>query len=281
MRTPFLWWKNLFKRIKLGMEHDRLIDELHTFTKDIIRERKKNTTSGQQASKRMAFLDILLHSKTEDGQDLSLADIQEEVDTFMFEGHDTTAAAMTWATYLIGRHLDVQNRIHEELETIFGDDIERPVTMEDTKKMKYLECVIKESLRIFPSVPMIARVTTEDCFIDTHLIPKGTQVLIFTYLIHHSPLIWEDPEIFNPDRFTIENSTGRHPFAYIPFSAGPRNCIGQRFALLEEKVILSQLLRNFTITSHDRREDIKMVGDLILRPAKPLNVTLSKTEKAF
>ena len=276
MRSPLLWWKFLFQKIKLGVEHDRLINELHDFTKTIILERMKNKSAPKSLSKRMAFLDILLHTKTEDGRDLTLADIQEEVDTFMFEGHDTTAAAMTWATYLIGRYPDVQRRVCDELEDIFGGDTERPITMDDTKKMKYLECVIKESLRIFPSVPMVARVTTEDCIIDKHVVPKGTQVLIFTYLIHHSPLIWEDPEVFDPDRFLMENLIGRHPYAYIPFSAGPRNCIGQRFALLEEKVMLSQLLRNFTVTSHERREDIRMVGDLILRPAKPLNIILTK-----
>ena len=276
MRSPLLWWKYLFQKMKLGLEHNRLINELHDFTKKIILERKQNKIMPKRQSKRMAFLDILLHTKTEDGQDLSLADIQEEVDTFMFEGHDTTAAAMTWATYLIGRHPEVQRRIFDEIENIFGDDRDRPVTMDDTKKMKYLECVIKESLRLFPSVPMVARVTTEDCVIDKYTVPKGTQVLIFTYLIHHTPLIWENPEVFDPSRFFLENMVGRHPYAYIPFSAGPRNCIGQRFALLEEKVMLSQLLRNFSVTSHDRREDIKMVGDLILRPAKPLNITLAQ-----
>ena len=263
--------------MKIGKEHDQLIKGLQQFTKNIILDRKKNkNVSNHQISKRKAFLDVLLHAKTDDGEELSLSDIQEEVDTFMFEGHDTTAAAMTWTTYLIGRYPDVQQRIQEELREIFEDEWDRIVTMDDVRKMKYLECVIKESLRIFPSVPMVARVTTEECVVDNHKLPKGTQVLVFGYLIHHSPLVWEDPEVFNPDRFTLENSVGRHPYAYIPFSAGPRNCIGQRFALLEEKVILSQLLKNFTITSHDKREDIRMVGDLILRPAKPLNITLIK-----
>ena len=275
-KTPLFWWDSLFKKLKLGIEHDQVLTVLHNFTKNVIRERMKSKGKMEKISRRMAFLDVLMHAKTEDGQELSLEDIQEEVDTFMFEGHDTTAAAMTWATYLIGRHPEVQKCLLDELDAVFGDDKTRPIAMEDVRKLEYLEQVIKESLRLFPSVPFMGRVTTEDCMVNEIVIPKDTEVGVFVYYIHHNPEVWDDPETFNPDRFTTENSTGRHPFAYIPFSAGPRNCIGQRFALLEEKVILSRLLRNFTITSHDRREDIKMVGDLILRPAKPLKIILTE-----
>ena len=275
-KNPFLWWDFIFKKMKVGKEHDQVLNTLHSFTKSVIQERAKTKGTQTNISRRMAFLDVLLHAKTNDGQELSLSDIQEEVDTFMFEGHDTTAAAMTWATYLIGRHPSVQKRVHEELDQVFGDDINRPCTMDDVRKLQYLEKVIKESLRLFPSVPFLARVTTEDCEIDGYKIPKGTQLGVFVVSIHHNPDVWKNPETFDPERFNPENASKRHPYAFIPFSAGPRNCIGQRFALLEEKVMLSHLLRNFEVTSHEKREDIKMIGDLILRPAKPLNITLTE-----
>ena len=275
-KTPFLWWDFIFKKMKMGKEHDQVLNTLHSFTKSVIQERAKTKGTQTNISRRMAFLDVLLHAKTNDGQELSLSDIQEEVDTFMFEGHDTTAAAMTWATYLIGRHPSVQKRVHEELDQVFGDDINRPCTMDDVRKLQYLEKVIKESLRLFPSVPFLARVAKEDCEIDGYKIPKGTQLGVFVVNIHHNPDVWKNPETFDPERFNPENASKRHPYAFIPFSAGPRNCIGQRFALLEEKVMLSHLLRNFEVTSHEKREDIKMIGDLILRPAKPLNITLTE-----
>ena len=278
MKTPFLRGNYLFPKLPVGKEHDQCLNILHGFTKNVIQQRMKSKGDLTKISKRMAFLDVLMHAKTEDGKELSLDDIQEEVDTFMFEGHDTTAAAMTWATYLIGRHPGVQRRLHEELDAIFGDDKTRPVTMDDIKKFEYLERVIKESLRIFPAVPFMSRIISEDCEIDGHTIPKDAEVTVLIYAIHHNPEVWHDPETFDPERFTTENSAGRHPFAFIPFSAGPRNCIGQRFALLEEKVILSQLLRNFTITSYDEQQDLRMVGDLVLRPAKPLNITLKERE---
>ena len=271
-----MWSDFLFKKMKVGIEHDKVLDTIHSFTKNVIQSRMKTKNNRTKISRRMAFLDVLMHAKTEDGQELSFTDIQEEVDTFMFEGHDTTAAAMTWATYLIGSHPDIQERIYDELGTVFGDDKNRPASMEDLRQLHYLEQVIKESLRLFPSVPMYARVTTEECQIDGYIIPKGTQVAVFAYGLHHSPEVWNDPETFDPERFTPENCAGRHPYAYIPFSAGPRNCIGQRFALLEEKVMLSSLLRNFEVKSQDRKEDLRMIGDLILRPAKPLKISLEQ-----
>jgi len=122
----------------------------------------------------MAFLDVLLNAKTEAGESLSFDGIQEEVDTFMFEGHDTTAAAMTWCLYLLGRNPDIQRRVHDELDEVFGSD-DRFVTTHDLKNLEYLERVIKESLRLYPSVPFFGRVTTEDCVMDNRFVPKGKQ----------------------------------------------------------------------------------------------------------
>ncbi|XP_076815326.1 cytochrome P450 4V2-like [Clavelina lepadiformis] len=272
-KTPILWWDFGFEKLKIGLEHKDLLRVLHDFTKSVITQRME-TNKSSKVTKRMAFLDVLLHAVTEDGEKLSLSDIQEEVDTFMFEGHDTTAAAMTWAIYYIGSHPEVQKRIHDELDKVFGDDVDRNPTMDELKRLQYLEQVIKEALRLSPSVPLIARVTTEDCEMDGYLIPKGTQAAIFIYALHHNPEVWEEPERFDPDRFNKENSIGRNPFAHIAFSAGPRNCIGQRFALLEEKVIISKLLRRYVVVSHNKKEDIRMEGDLILRPADPLNISL-------
>nr|CAD7452349.1 unnamed protein product [Timema tahoe] len=222
--------------------------------------------------KRLAFLDLLIEA-SQDGAVLCNEDIREEVDTFMFEGHDTTSAAICWALYLLGSHPEIQNRVVEELNYVLGD-YDRRLVMKDFQNLKYLECCIKEALRLYPSVPFIARQLKQDVKIAHYTIPAGTTALIVTYMLHRNPEYFPEPEKFNPDHFLPENCVGRHPYAYIPFSAGPRNCIGQKFALLEEKAVIAAVLRNYRVEAVDRREDLTLLGELILRPKHGLNIRL-------
>ncbi|RXG69178.1 cytochrome P450 4V2, partial [Armadillidium vulgare] len=180
--------------------------------------------------KRMSFLDLLLEY-SEDHEILSDEDIREEVDTFMFEGHDTTAASVNWTLYLLGQHPEIQNKAYEEIESIFGSS-DRDATSSDIREMKYLECCIKESLRLFPSVPAFGRELNEDVIIEGYTVPKGTSTMIFVYQLHRDPEVFPDPNTYKPERFFPENYANRSPYAYIPFSAGPRNCIGRQKFLL-------------------------------------------------
>ncbi|XP_059172521.1 cytochrome P450 4V2-like [Physella acuta] len=290
MRKP--WWGNdfIYNTFGPGKEQANKLKILHDFTNSVIADRLKdfdqkkaeligqelsglNSDPGQRKRVRLAFLDMLLYM-SENLTKLSMEDIREEVDTFMFEGHDTTAAAMNWATYLIGSHPDVQVKVHEEIDRVFGDD-DRDATMEDLKQLKYLECCIKEALRLFPSVPVFARHIGEDRQIGDYTIPKNTTCVVVTIAIHRNPKIYPDPEQFKPERFLLEQYKNRHPYSYIPFSAGPRNCIGQKFAQLEEKTVLSHLFRNFSVKSTQSRAEIRPVGDLILRPESGVFVELT------
>ncbi|NWH77739.1 CP4V2 protein, partial [Piaya cayana] len=238
-KSPWFWFDFTYKLFKEGREHDTNLKILHSFTDTVIAEkaaelehskqRKCNTDGNCEESgskKRKAFLDMLLSATDDEGNKLSYTDIREEVDTFMFEGHDTTAAAMNWVLYLLGHNPEAQKKVHRELDEVFGNT-ERPVTMDDLKKLRYLECVVKEALRIYPSVPMFARTLREDCSIRGYQVPKGTNVIVITYALHRDPENFPDPEEFRPERFFPENCKGRHPYAYVPFSAGPRNCIGR------------------------------------------------------
>ncbi|KAF2891135.1 hypothetical protein ILUMI_15038, partial [Ignelater luminosus] len=116
-------------------------------------------------------------------------------------------------------------KVVEELHSIFGDDKDRPETHRDLQGMKYLEAVIKETLRIYPTVPFFSRNVNEDIEYEGIILPKNATLQVFVYGLHRNPDVFPDPERFDPERFTQENQRNRHPYAYLPFSAGPRNCI--------------------------------------------------------
>ncbi|XP_031558794.1 cytochrome P450 4V2-like [Actinia tenebrosa] len=284
-KSPWLWPDFVFHLSSSGRIHKHCLNMLHGFTNKVIDERllERKSSAGQEerevdefTGKRkkrpLAFLDLLLDA-FDDGQ-IDREGIREEVDTFMFEGHDTTAAAMTWVILLLGQHPDVQNKAQQEVDEFFESRPEQ-LTVDSMKDLKYLECVIKESLRLYPSVPFFGRKITDDFVIDGVAIPKGETVVVAPMALHHNPNVWPDPERFDPDRFLPENSEGRHPYAYVPFSAGPRNCIGQRFALLEEKVVLANILRHFNVKSEQSRDQIRVCAELITRPQDGIFVTLT------
>ncbi|GFT35172.1 cytochrome P450 4V2 [Nephila pilipes] len=280
--NPFYWIDFLYYLLPPGRELKHHLKVLHGFTRSVIQEKKKKLLSGEknenEKRKRKALMDVLLEHHIQ-MKDLTEEDIREEVDTFAFEGHDTIATGMSWALYNIGLYKDVQEKIHEELDRIFGDDTERPVDTDDLKEMTYLHRVLKESQRLYPSVPAIARHVDEDTNICGYPVPKGSSCIILVYQLHRDETVFPNPEKFDPDRFLPENCADRHPYAYIPFSAGPRNCIGQRYAVMEEKVLISAILRNYTIESLCPRDKLPPAIEITLRSTKPILVRIRPRQR--
>ncbi|KAK9498280.1 hypothetical protein O3M35_002949 [Rhynocoris fuscipes] len=270
----------IFNFTPTGRELFQLISRLQRFTEQVILERKQlfKQSDISQEGKRMAFLDCLLYTEMKNPGTFTMSDIQEEVDTFTFEGHDTTSTALVFCLMLLGLHPQVQEKAVNELKEIFGDS-ERSVTTADLQRMKYLEMIIKETLRLFPSVPLMTRHLDKDLILeDETLIPAGTNLLVLPYLVHRDPILYDKPNHFIPERFTPENSKSRHPFAYIPFSAGPRNCIGQKFAMMEMKVVVSTILRQCHLESVTKMESLKLLPLVILRPEDPILVKCTRRD---
>lgn len=218
------------------------------------------------------MLDTLLEAEAE-GQ-IDTAGVQEEVDTFMFEGHDTTSAALTFCLFTLGTYLQHQDKCHAEIADIcneYDDDCSR-LSIHDYSRMLYLDLVIKETFRLFPPVPYISRQLNQPVDLGHVTLPAETQVHIFIYNVHRDPEQFPDPERFDPDRFRPELASERHPFAYIPFSAGTRNCIGQKFAMLEIKCLLTRLLLEYRLETLTKLEDMDFVSDLVLRTVQPIRV---------
>ncbi|KXJ83027.1 cytochrome P450 4g15 [Aedes albopictus] len=224
--------------------------------------------------RRLAFLDLMIET-AKSGADLSDEEIKEEVDTIMFEGHDTTAAGSSFVLCLLGIHTDIQDRVYNEIHQIFGNS-KRKATFNDTMEMKYLERVIFETLRMYPPVPVIARKVTQDVRLASHdyVVPAGTTVVIGTYKVHRRADIYPNPDVFNPDNFLPERTQSRHYYSYIPFSAGPRSCVGRKYAMLKLKVLLSTILRNYRVVSNLKESDFKLQGDIILKRTDGFRIQL-------
>ncbi|KAG6450738.1 cytochrome P450 4g15 [Manduca sexta] len=218
--------------------------------------------------KRLAFLDLMIESAQNGTNQITDHEIKEEVDTIMFEGHDTTAAGSSFTLCLLGIHQHIQDKVYDELYEIFGDS-DRPATFADTLKMKYLERVILESLRLYPPVPIIARQLKRDVKIPTknYVLPAGSTVVVGTYKIHRHEKYYNNPDKFDPDNFLPENTQNRHYYSYIPFSAGPRSCVGRKYALLKLKILLSTILRNYKSVSDIPEEKFSLQADIILKRA--------------
>lgn len=209
--------------------------------------------------KRLAFLDALTEAALQEGVNFTEQEVRDQVSTIMFEGHDTTAAGSSFVLCLLGVHQDIQEKVSQELDEIF-QKTDRPVTYQDTLEMKLLERVIMETLRMYPPVPIIARQVNEDvklgkiCRIvifeklNEHLIsasgnytiPEGSTVIIPPFVLHRDPKSFPNPEVFNPDNFLPEKCQERHYYSYVPFSAGPRSCVGNViFAILFCRMVKS------------------------------------------
>ncbi|CAH1258912.1 CYP4F22 [Branchiostoma lanceolatum] len=223
---------------------------VHDFSEKVIRERKEQLKKGELTfsktgrRKRLDLLDILLRARDEDGTGLSVSEIQDEVNTFLFGGHHTTASGISWTLFHLAQNKDYQDRCKREVEEVLQGRTE--ITWQDVGKLPFITMCIKESMRCVPPVPRVARALKQDLtFPDGKSLPKGSPTYAEFNELHRNRDIWPNPTVYDPYRFSPENSMNRHPYAFLPFSAGPRNCIGQNFAMSEMKVSVALILQRF------------------------------------
>ena len=242
----------------------------------LIRERRAETGKGEDnQSSNHDMLDLLLMSRDEEGNGLTEEEIIDELNTFVFAGHDTTGSASSFVFYLLSKHPELQDKCRAEVTSVMGEKSE--VEWEDLGKLKYLTCFIKESIRLYSPVMFVSKTMKEPITIDGYMIPANVPLDIGVGVIHKNANHWPEPNKFDPTRFSEENMNKQHPYAFIPFSAGSRNCIGQNFAMSELKIIASTLIKNFQVSLQDGYE-IDPTIKVVLAPSdnlplifKPLN----------
>lgn len=238
------------------------------FTTKVVKERRRRKQIQQSLTgavgtlKNNSFVDLLLEASETD-ESFSEEDVVNQLNTFMLAGQDSVGAALAFSLFELARHPDIQERVVLEMNEVFGND-DRTPSLSDLRRLKYLEQCIKETLRLYPSVPLMFRKLTVDAKLGEYTIPAGCGVLITPFATHRLPAIYPDPEKFDPDRFLVDRVENRHQYAFIPFSAGPRNCIGHKFALMEMKTVMSTILRNYRLSIVPGREKLRLTYRITL-----------------
>ena len=215
------------------------------------------------------LLSMLLQAQDDDGTRMSDAQLRDEVMTLFLAGHETTALALSWSWYLLASHPEAEKKFHAELDEVLGG---RTPTVADMASLKYTEMIAKEAMRLYPPAYAVGREAIEETEIGGFRVPKGTQLFAFQWVTHRDARFFEDPAAFKPERWTSEKSEQLPKYAYFPFGGGPRQCIGNYFAMMEIVLLLATIGQRFRFALTD--ETVEVLPVLSLRPKSGIKVKL-------
>jgi cytochrome P450 len=226
-----------------------------------------------QAEEHIDFLAMLMSARDkETGAAMSERELIDEVMTLVVAGHETTASALNWTWYLLALHPEVEARLHAEIDAAPSVSAASLAQME---ALPYAQQVVNEALRLYPPGWLLSRRTLDTDVLAGFEIPAGADVLLSPYLLHRHPRFWPDPDVFRPERFAPENEAERPRFAYMPFAAGPRHCIGETFALYEMLMHLYKVARRYRLT-YLPTEPVQLEAQINLRTKNPLYMKLER-----
>jgi cytochrome P450 len=209
------------------------------------------------------LISMLLSATDEDGEPMSAELVRDELMTFLFAGHETTATALTFAWFLLAQHPEVERELVTELDAVLDGE---PPAFADLPDLEYTEQVLREAMRLYPPVPQIPRDTTEPVELGGYGIPEGATVAACQWTVHRDGSLWAHPHEFRPERFEHDD---RPRFAYFPFGGGPRRCIGEQFATVEGKLILATLARRHHLDLVSN-PDVDLSVSITTRPLDPI-----------
>ncbi|CAO1411048.1 unnamed protein product [Diamesa serratosioi] len=279
----WLHYKPFYKLTKYyKLEQKHIMQGVFKVADDILEEKQRqkledNLNEVDEESffrKPQIFIDQIMKF----GDIFNEQDIKDEINTLIVAGHETSALTMSGILLMLALHQDVQEKVIQELEHVF-DSVEQETNNEMLNKLPYIEMVIKETLRLFPIAPIIGREATKNIQLKKCTVPAGATIILDMFHVQRNPKYWgDDAHLFNPDRFLPENFSKIHPYAYAPFSKGPRNCIGMKYGMNVMKVILTDILRNYKVTTNLRFEDIEYKVAITLRIVQGYMIKLEKRQ---
>lgn len=206
------------------------------------------------------------------GGGLTEAEVRDEILTFLLAGHETTSNTLAWSVDLLARSAADQRRVRDEVRDVVGD---RPMTPGDVPKLAFTSAVVKEALRLYPPAYVLARRASREVVVGDYTVPAGSEIVVWTYFTHRDPVVYPEPEAFRPERFLGEAEAKIPRFAFVPFGAGPRACIGRGFALAEAVVALAALVRRWSFAPL-RPHAPKLSPRITLAPRGGVHVRLTR-----
>ncbi len=227
----------------------------------------------QEKEEHFDYVAMLMGARDKDsGEPMAERQLIDEILTLVVAGHETTASGLNWTWYLLSQHPQAEARLHAELDAIPDEPAPSLPRMEE---LAYTQQVINEALRLYPPGWLLSRRAVQPDVLSGYEIPAGTNVLLPLYLLHRHPRYWKEPDTFLPERFAPDHDAERPRFAYMPFAAGPRHCIGETFALYEMLLHLHRIARHFRLV-HVRDKPIELEAQINLRTRYPLHMRLER-----
>jgi len=208
----------------------------------------------------------------ESGKPMGERELIDEVMTLIVAGHETTASGLNWTWYLLSQHPEVEARLHAELDAV---PEQAAPSLAEMETLSYTQQIINEALRLYPPGWLLSRRTIEADVLGGYSVPAGANVLLPLYLLHRHPRFWKEPQAFDPTRFAPEHEAERPRFAYMPFAAGPRHCIGETFALYEMLVHLYKVARRHRLV-YVPDQPLELEAQINLRTRHPLRMRLER-----
>ncbi|XP_072240883.1 cytochrome P450 3A40-like [Leuresthes tenuis] len=270
---PFL--ASIFDKMELSFFPKSVTDFFYASLQRI----KTNRETSKQKN-RVDFLQLMIDSQKNndlsgDQHDKGLNDheILSQAMIFIFAGYETSSSSLTFLSYNLALNPEVMRKLQEEIDATFPN--KASVQYQKLMEMQYLDSVINESLRLYPIAPRLERMAKATVEINNIVIPKDTVVLVPTWVLHRNPEVWPEPEKFKPERFSKENKDTIDPYTYMPFGAGPRNCIGMRFALVMMKLAVVEILKHYSFSVCKETEvPFELEDQGLLMPKRPIKLKL-------
>lgn len=249
--------------------YKRAMERLYEIVSRIIELGRNNQTESG------TLVSMLVHTTDEEtNEQMTVSQLFDETMTIFSAGFETTATALTWLFYLLDQHPQIKQDIQDEVDRVLGNRIP---TFEDVRELTYTRMAFQEAMRYYPPSPLIPRTAQADDQLGDYQIPAGSMLLMFIYGLHHNSAHWQAPEQFDPTRFTPETTAGRSRFAYLPFSTGPRQCVGSEFAMVEGVLAAAMLMQRYNIDLVPNQQ-IKPNLSATLTPKPGVQVRISKRQ---